>query len=236
MSGGCRSAFSALVLLAWLLPVLGAAAPAGEATHVAGVCMVRKADGSTKVLAVKTPVEEGDVVVTAGNAYARLKFSDGGEVTLRPNSQLRIARYRFEQSKPEEDSLVFGLLKGGLRTLTGLIGKRKDRSYELQTTTATIGIRGTGYGGQLCQGDCQDLRTVDGQVPPDGLHVDVFQGSISVTSQAAELVVDQGQYAYAAASDVPPVIVPRGDAVVTPIPNLDTRLHGSGADRACLVQ
>ena len=105
------------------------------------------------------------MVVTSYNAFVRLKFTDGGEVTLRPNTQLRIDRYHFEPARPEEDSLVFALLKGGLRTITGLLGKRKEHSYELQTVTATIGIRGTGYGIQFCQGDCQDLRTVDGRVP-----------------------------------------------------------------------
>ena len=145
MRGRARSACRAALLLLWLLPALAAAAPAGEVTHVSGVSMVRRADGSSKVLAPKTLVEQGDVVVTSYNAYVRIKFTDGGEVTLRPNTQLRIERYHFEPAKPEEDSLVFALLKGGLRTITGLLGKRKEQSYELQTVTATIGIRGTGF-------------------------------------------------------------------------------------------
>ena len=84
--------------------------------------MVRKVDGARRRWPPKTLVEQGDVVVTSYNAYVRLKFTDGGEVTLRPNTQLRIERYHYEPTKPQEDSLVFGLLKGGLRTITGLIG------------------------------------------------------------------------------------------------------------------
>jgi hypothetical protein len=231
-----KPACSALVLLLWLLPALAAAAPAGEVTHLSGVCIVRKADGSSKVLAPKTPVDQGDVVVTSNNAYLQLKFTDGGEVTLRPNTQLRIERYHFEPEKPQEDSLIFGLLKGGLRTITGLLGKRKDRSYEMQTTTATIGIRGTGYGIQLCQGDCQDLRNVDGRVPENGAHVDVFEGSIGVVNQAGELVLKQGEFAYVARIDVPTVRVPRGEAVPAPTPSFDSVPKRSGLDSSCTVQ
>ena len=236
MRGRARSACSAVVLLLWLLPAFAAAAPVGEVTHLSGAAMVRKADGSSKVLAAKTPVEEGDVVVTSYNAYVRLKFSDGAEVTLRPNTQLRIARYHFEETKPQEDSLVLALLKGGLRTITGLLGKRKEQSYELQTVTATIGIRGTGFGVLACQGDCQDLRTVDGRVPEDGVHVDVFEGRVRVSNPKGELLVAAGDLAFVAKIDVPPVRVRRGDAVPIPMPRFDAPPPRSGLDAACLVQ
>ena len=214
MRNRSRPACSAVLLLLWLLPVLAAAAPAGEVTHVSGVCMVRKADGSSKVLAPKTLVEQGDVVVTSYNAYVRLKFTDGGEVTLRPNTQLRIERYHYEPTKPQEDSLVFGLLKGGLRTITGLIGKRQERTYQLQTTTATVGIRGTEFGLLECHGvECGPYKTVEGNVPRDGLHSDVTEGSIVIATLAGELVVKQGQYAYAARNDALPMLVPRTSAV-----------------------
>lgn len=233
----CRRRFAcSAALLLGLLPALAAAAPAGEVTHVSGVCMVRKADGSSRVLAPKTPVEQGDVVVTSHSAYVRIKFTDGGEVTLRPNTQLRIARYRFEPNKPEDDSLAFGLLKGGLRTITGLIGKRKQQSYELQTTTATVGIRGTGYGGQLCAGDCQDVRDVNGQVPADGLHLDVFEGSIGVVTRKGEVILEQGEFAYVASVDALAVKVPRGQAVPLLVPSFDDAPPGSGLDGACTVQ
>ena len=36
------------------------------------------------------------------------------------------------------------MLKGGLRAVTGLVGKRKRDAVSFGTTTATIGIRGVG--------------------------------------------------------------------------------------------
>ncbi len=236
MRGRARSACSAALLFLWLLPALAAAAPAGEVTHVSGVSMVRRVDGSSKALAPKTLVEQGDVVVTSYNAYVRIKFTDGGEVTLRPNTQLRIERYHFEPAKPEEDSLVFALLKGGLRTITGLLGKRKEQSYELQTVTATIGIRGTGFG----------CRSVPGRLPgpahrrrprargwgPRRRH----RGAVRIANSKGELLLAAGDFAYVAKIDVAPVKVPRGDAVPMPMPKFDAPPPRSGLDAACLVQ
>jgi hypothetical protein len=221
----------------WLLPAPAAAAPAGEVTHVSGASMVRKTDGSSKVLAPRTPVEQGDVVVTSQNAYVRLKFTDGGEVTLRPNTQLRIERYHFEPARPQEDSLVFGLLKGGLRTITGLIGKRKEQSYELETVTATIGVRGTHYGVLVCMlGDCKDLQTVLGRVPADGAHIDVVEGRVRVANLSGELLLAGGDFAYVARVDVLPLKVPRSNAVPMPEPRFDEPPRRSGLDAACIVQ
>ena len=43
---------------------------------------VRRADGSTRFLSVKSNVTEGDTLVTAQGTYARMKFADGGEVVV----------------------------------------------------------------------------------------------------------------------------------------------------------
>ena len=102
--------------------------------------------------------------------------------------------------------------------------------------TATIGIRGTGFGVQVCQGDCQDLRTVDGRVPADGVHVDVFEGRVLVSNPKGELLLVPGDFAFVANIDVAPVKVQRGDAVPMLIPRFDAPPPRSGLDAACLVQ
>lgn len=100
-------------------------------------------------------VQAGDVISTQPNSSARLKFTDGGELTVSSGSQLKIDAYRFNTAAPREDNLVMSLLQGGLRSITGLISRRGDRdAYRLQTATATIGIRGTDYIARLCGDDC----------------------------------------------------------------------------------
>jgi hypothetical protein len=66
--------------LAW------AAQVAGMVTQLSGPLLARKPDGKVKVLAVKSEVEEGDVLVSEKNTYALIKFIDNSEITLRPGS------------------------------------------------------------------------------------------------------------------------------------------------------
>jgi hypothetical protein len=231
----CRLAYSAL-LIALLLFGFDAAwgATAGEVTHVSGALLVRKPDGSSKILAPKSRVEAGDLLATATDTYARVKFTDGGEVTLRPNTQLRVESFNFEQGASGKDSAIFSLLKGGLRTITGLVGKRKPNSYEMRTTVATIGIRGTSYGLQICQDDCQNVTNNEGQVPSNGLHLDVGDGIISVTNQGGQVLFSAGQFGYVLNFTTPPVQVPPGQGVTNNIPGFGGSPAGNNAE--CVVQ
>jgi hypothetical protein len=228
-----RCAFSALLIAATLsLDVI--AAPAGEVTHVSGALMVRKADGSSKILAPKSKVDSGDLLATAGDTYARVKFADGGEITLRPNSQLRIESFVFDQTKPATDSALFNLIKGGLRTITGAIGKRKPDAYQMRTTVATIGIRGTHYGLLFCQNDCKNLRNSDGEVPKNGLHLDVAQGLISVTNAGGEKLLSIGQFGFVEDNSTPVKVIPSRQGVTNNMPSFQSPPSGSNAE--CVVQ
>ena len=230
----CRCAFSAL-LIAAALSLDAFAAPAGEVTHVSGALMVRKADGSSKILAPQSKVDAGDLLATAGDTYARVKFADGGEVTLRPNTQFRIEAFVYDQTTPAKDSALFNLIKGGLRTITGAIGKRKPDTYQMRTTVATIGIRGTNYGLLLCLNDCQNLRNNEGQVPHNGLHLDVAQGLISVTNAGGERLLSIGQFGFVQDGTVPMAIVPPGQGVTNNTPSFQSGLS-SGKNAECVVQ
>lgn len=194
------------------------AAPAGTITHLSGPLAVRKADGTTKSLSIGSKVEEGDTVVTQKRTYARLKFTDGSEVTLKPDTQFKVEKYSYDQTKPKDDAGSFNLIKGGLRTITGQVGKRGNQdSYRMKTPTATIGIRGTIYDAHFCQGDSC------GSIKP-GLYLAVTDGQVVVTNSAGvqtTLPVAAGQYVYVASPTTPPVVLPaKPDIPFSPPPSV----------------
>jgi len=120
------------------------AAAAGEVSHLSGTLSVQRADGRILALGEKSEVIQGDVLTTQKDSYAQINFTDGSTATMRPYTQMKIDSYSFVQDKPQEDNSFMRLLKGGLRTVTGLIGKRGNQNaYRIGTTTATIGIRGS---------------------------------------------------------------------------------------------
>lgn len=118
----------------------------GTVTHLSGPLLAKKRDGTTKVLTRNSTVEEGDTLVTEKRTYARIKFVDSSDVTLRPGTLFKVERFAYDEKAPKNDSAVMSLVKGGLRSVTGKIGKRGNQdAYEMKTPTATIGVRGTIY-------------------------------------------------------------------------------------------
>jgi FecR protein len=172
----------------------------GVVTNLSGTLAVLKPDGTTRILSLQSSVESGDTLSTQKNTFARIKFTDGGEVILRPDSVFKVDSYGFKQEQPQEDSFVTSLLKGGARLASGLIGKRGNRdAYNVKTATATIGIRGTDYAVLTCQGDCLNLK--------NGTYTDTYEGIISLTNPYGTLDCTMGQSCYAA-PDAAPVVLP----------------------------
>lgn len=118
---------------------------AGTVAQLSGPLFAKKNDGSLRVLSTKSNVEQGDTLVSEKDTYARIKFIDNSEITLKPNSQLKIDSFSFDEAKPAEDNFALSLIKGGLRSITGLLGKRNNARFALKTPNATIGIRGTTF-------------------------------------------------------------------------------------------
>ncbi|MFL9879311.1 FecR domain-containing protein [Herbaspirillum rhizosphaerae] len=205
-----------LALLSW--GSLAVAQVVGTVTHLSGVLTVKHADGSTAVLAIQSKIQQGDTLITESNTYTRVKFLDNGEIVLRPGSQLVVKSYLYDADKPEKDSVSISLVKGGLRAVTGLVGKRNHDAVSFDTPTATIGIRGTHFGALFCQNDCGGVPTASGSTPQNGLHVDVAQGAIVLTNPAGQQVFQTGQFGFVANLKTPPMVVPLTEGVPVKMP------------------
>ncbi len=209
-----------LALAALLLGVsIPAAWADGTLTHMSGPVAILKADGKTIPGTSGAKAYPGDTVITGAGAYVRMEMTDGGEMVLRPDSQLKIEAYKFAVARPAEDSFVFSMLKGGLRTVTGFIGKRSNQdAYKLNTVTATIGIRGTQFDLRVCQGNCGALA--------DGTYLAVRFGVVQASNTQGSLAVAAGQVAHVP-PQLAPVILPRDPGIgFTPpavIPKLDEK-------------
>ena len=130
--------------LAVAYPLQAFAISAGVAQFIAGDVNVRRPDGQTDPLVKGKDIESGQAIVTGASGRAQVKFSDGGLISLQPNTEFKIASY-VDKADPQEDRFLVDLLRGSMRAITGLIGKRNRANYKVTTTTATIGIRGSGF-------------------------------------------------------------------------------------------
>ena len=204
-----------------------AATGAGVVTHLSGTLTAKRSDGTTKLLSVKSEVQQGDLLTTELETYARIKFTDGSEVVLRPGTQMKIEAYAFDSAKPESGNSLLSLVKGGFRAVTGLIGKTNHANANFNTPTATIGIRGTHLGALFCQNDCGGVLTPTGKAPDNGLYVDVAAGAIVVTNPLGTQVYQVGQFGFVGPNQ-PPIIVPPQQGIQVTMPSNISQNKGSG--------
>lgn len=123
--------------------VANVAASARVATLV-GAMSATGAGGQHRIVAQGGPIYPGEVLETANDGHAVLVFRDNTKVTVQARSQFRVEDFAFNSDTPGEGTVVFNLLRGGMRMFTGLIGKARPQAVRMTTATATVGIRGTG--------------------------------------------------------------------------------------------
>ena len=134
----------------------------GEVTFVQGAASAQRPGEPLRFIGKGEPLFEGDVLSTGATGFTLIALKDGTKFTLRPNTTFTVEKY--VQGGANENA-TFRLLKGGVRALTGLISKRNPRAMEVNTATATIGIRGTSFDARLCEADCTEEEKRSGRKP-----------------------------------------------------------------------
>jgi hypothetical protein len=159
--------------------------------------------GSRRPLERNSNILKGDVIITADDTHSQIRLKDGALFSLRPNTQMRIAQYEYNGRQDGSERSLIELIKGGFRTITGAIGHRNKQNYRVQTSVATIGIRGTHYGLMLCQaGSCQNNNGME-----DGLYGGVLDGSVMIENQSGIHRFNNDQFFRVADVNLPPVEV-----------------------------
>jgi hypothetical protein len=190
-----------LVAIASACPVIGYSAPAAQVDFAVGNVTAVGSNGQSRALGKGAQIEQGDTVNTNGGRV-QLRFTDGAYVSLQPQSQFRIDQYRFDGKQDGNEKGFFSLLKGGLRTITGLVGRSNKANYQVSTAVATIGIRGTEY-------TIQYGKSVTGTVG---------EGEINVCNGAGCLSVTNGESYYVQNQEVKPVLTNKRTDLPPPEP------------------
>ncbi|HMK13953.1 MAG TPA: FecR family protein [Burkholderiales bacterium] len=173
--------------------------------HAEVVGRVLIAAGDTSVIrhnqelriAVGSPVEDQDTLKTGPASNMQVRFTDESVVSLRDQSLLKIDEYKFNGKQDGMEKAFFNLVKGGFRTITGLIGKVNKTNYGVKTATATIGIRGTNFALLYCsEGNC-------GVAAKNGLYGGVSGGIIAAKNRTGEYQYGSGDYFFIPSENEP---------------------------------
>lgn len=237
------SVVAGLLMLALMPGLSWAATVAGSVTHLGGVLHVTHADGAHMLLSVRSNILEGDLLRTEKDTYARIRFTDKSEIVLRPGTEFRVDSYKYSEKAEEakEDSFMVSLLRGGLRSVSGLIGKRDPKKIKVKTVSATIGVRGTHWGAIECNNDCGQIQSVSGNVPENGLYTDTASGTTVISNAHGEVEVPAGSFSYTPTEGAPRIIPPEQAIVVTMPLNISNNKSsgvgfGESKSNACIVK
>jgi FecR protein len=202
-------------------------AAAGRFITVIGDVQVLSKDGSSRRLAARSgDIWPGESIVTGSNSLAQLRMSDGGALSVRSDTQIKLDAYRYSGHKDPKDNFLVSLLRGGFRTITGLIARNYRENYRVQTSAMTIGVRGTDF-------EVVHVLKPAAGVPP-GTYNRVYFGITTMRSRAgATLLVNRNQTAFVPlAGNLPPALVlpPAGifGKPTPPPPAPDDASQGSG--------
>lgn len=195
------------VMLAMVSAALSQSALAntGHVDFAIGNVVVAERGGRAHPLVKGAEVGSGDRITSGADGRAQIRFSDGAYMSIQPNTEFDINQYRFDGKADGTESALFGLLKGALRAVTGLVGRINHSKFQITTPTATIGIRGTG--GLI-------------QVNNDGSTLVVGSSGIwSLTNLGGSLDVPAGTAGFAGTNrNAPPQRTSEGPVVPPPQP------------------
>jgi quercetin dioxygenase-like cupin family protein len=156
-------------------------AGAAVATAVSGSVQAQAGAAPARVVRQGDEVNQGDTIITGPASSVVLKFDDGQVAALTQNSRMAITAYQYNPAT-ESGNVLLSLVTGGMRAITGLIGKRTPDRVSFRAATATIGIRGSDG----------NMATANGEVI-----LSVNDGSFTFTLNGQTVVIPAGQAIHA---------------------------------------
>lgn len=200
---------------------------AGRFINVTGEVSIVAPDGSRRAAQRNDSLREGESIVTGGESLAQLRMRDGSLFSVRADTEAKLDQFRYAGRDDREAGFAMSIVKGGFRTITGLIAQLNRSNYRITTPAATIGVRGTHF-------EAVHLPVPLQQVPA-GTYNQVFEGITQLNSAGANLVVSRNQTAFAGLGNVQPVLIAPPPALFgrpTPVPRAAAPTQERAAEKA----
>lgn len=136
--------------------------------------------GTSAPLKKGDAVQSGDTILTGPTSNAQVRMSDGAILAIRSQTEFKINEYSYNGKADGSEKASLSLVKGGVRAVTGVIGRENKDNLKVDAVVATVGIRGTGFNIVYCQGNCSNA---DKTPAKNGLYAGVFEGKVTVANQ-----------------------------------------------------
>lgn len=177
---------------------------AARVMSVSGTASAIDPQGRERAIAKGADVYAGDKVVTTASGLVQMRLHDGGYISVRPSTEMVIDQFVHDEKDANKSSFLVSLLRGGFRSITGLIGRTNPSGYQIRAATATVGIRGTDHEPMLVL----DTPGTQAQDPPPGLYDKVNEGETFIRNKNGVLTLKAGDVGFSPiTTDTPPQVL-----------------------------
>ena len=153
---------------------------------------IERTSGQTLTANLDTEIQSYDNVETE-NGRLKIKFVDETQISLTEHTLIEITEYVYDPN-PSKSKMAMNFVAGTARFATGGLGLVPKENIQIQTPTATIGIRGTDFtttvdelGRSLVillpDAECDDKVKLEQGCRPSG--------SITVTNDGGTVVLEE---------------------------------------------
>ena len=199
--------------LLFVTPQIAASVPIGGISELTGDAgSIERTSGERLVADLTTDVVSMDNVETR-NGRLKIEFIDSTQVSMTEHTVLEINEYVYDPD-PNKSKMALNFASGTARFATGKLGLVPRENIQIQTPTASIGIRGTDFtttvdelGRSLVillpDANCNDKVKLEEGCKPSG--------SIRVTNDGGTQILDKAYQAVMVSTfetpPTPPVIL-----------------------------
>ena len=143
-----------LAFLALLLAFAASgAAPqrAGRITALRGDVSIIRPGKEARKPELKEDIFEGDTLKTGARGRLQVCFEDDSIVSIGRKAQLVVTKYLYDPSA-KKGAMKIQIKEGFFRVLGGAITRISPENFETVAGTASIGVRGCSFGGEVADG------------------------------------------------------------------------------------
>jgi hypothetical protein len=144
---GKLNTFSLLLLLGCLPATVSAQAAELVGTVILTNGSTSAVDGSgvSRNLIRRSAIFTGDRIITGPDGFAQIRMIDSAIFSVKEDTELTLRDYVFDGAGGNPDRVVLELHKGGIRTITGIVGDEDNHEYLLITPAMDVVPHGTTY-------------------------------------------------------------------------------------------
>ena len=160
---------------------------AGYASVVRGEVYAISPGGVARTLKAKSAIYVGDHIVTEAGGRINVVFRDSSVLSLGQKSRGQLTRYGWSEIS-QQGEFELTVREGVFRVIGDKLTRTSPEKFKTVTPAATIGIRGSGYAGQVA-GDQLEVMLTSGK----GIDVGNAMGSVALLTPGLGTKVISGR-------------------------------------------